>query len=328
MSDLVTFGEAMIRLSPPAQRRLEQTTTLEATVGGAELNVAAGVARLGLQTGWVSRLPDNPLGRLARDRAREFGVDVSHVDLAPDSRMGLYFVEYGASPRASSVLYDRAGSAFAELAEGSFDWPAILTGARAFHTTGITTAISPAAAGEVERALRAARAVGAITSYDLNFRGRLWTAEQARRVQEPLMELVDVLITTEEDAATVFGLTGQDYSAVARALAERFGFRVVTITVRGDVSVLRNTWTAIAYAEGHVFDDRTYDIELVDRIGGGDAYASGFLYGLMTGDVAKGVRYGNATSALQQTMWGDLPYVTLPEVERLLSGQAGTRIQR
>lgn len=327
MNDLVTFGEAMIRLSPPAQRRLEETTALEATVGGAELNVAAGAARLGLQTAWVSRLPDNPLGRMARNRAREFGVDVSHVDLAAGSRMGLYFVEYGASPRPSTVLYDRARSAFSELEAGSLDWPAILAGARAFHTTGITTALSPASAGEVERALRAAREAGALTSYDLNFRGKLWTPEQARRAQEPLMELVDVLVTTEEDAATVFGVTGEDYPTLARALVERFGFRVATITIRGDVSVLRNSWTAIAYADGTLVDDRTYEVELVDRVGGGDAYASGFLYGMLTGDVAKGVRYGDAASALQQTMWGDLSYVTLGEVETLLAG-GGTRIQR
>lgn len=327
MTDLVTFGEAMIRLSPPAQRRLEQTTELDVTVGGAELNVAGGAARLGLTTSWVSCLPDNPLGRMARNRAREFGIDVSHVRIVPDARMGLYFVEYGASPRPSSVLYDRASSAFAELVAGSFDWATILAGARAFHTSGITTALSSAAAGEVEHALRAARGAGALTSYDLNFRGKLWTPDEARRVQEPLMDLVDVLVTTEEDAGTVFGVTGDDYASVARALADRFGFRVVTITIRGDTSVTHNTWTAIAFAGGTVVDDRTYDIDLVDRVGGGDAYASGFLYGLLTGDVAKGVRYGDAASALQQTMWGDLTYATLPEVERLLAG-GGTRIQR
>lgn len=327
MSDLVTFGEAMIRLSPPASRRLEQTASLEVSVGGAELNVAAGVARLGLETAWVSRLPDNPLGRMTRNRAREFGVDTSRVAWASGSRMGLYFVEFGASPRPSTVLYDRARSAFSDLAEDSFDWPAIFVGVRAFHTSGITAALSDAATREVRAALTAARDAGTLTSYDLNFRTRLWTPEQARRVQEPLMSLVDVLITTEEDAARVLGVTGDDYCEVARTLAERFGFRIVTITLRGDVSVLRNTWTAIAFSDGVVVHDRTYELELVDRIGGGDAYAAGFLYGLLTGDVEKGVRYGDAFSALQQTMWGDLSYATAPEVEALLAG-SGLRIQR
>jgi 2-dehydro-3-deoxygluconokinase len=327
VSDLVTFGEAMIRLSPPASRRLEQTSSLDMAVGGAELNVAADVARFGLDTAWVSRLPDNPLGRMIRNRAREFGVDSSHVAWASGSRMGLYFVEFGSSPRPSTVLYDRERSAFSNLAAGSFDWPMILAGARAFHTSGITAALSDAAASEVRAALTAARDAGALTSYDLNFRARLWTPEQARQVQEPLMKLVDVLVTTEEDVATVFGVTGDDYSEVARALAERFGFRVVTITLRGDVSVLRNTWTAIAYSDGAVVRDRTYEIELVDRVGGGDAYAAGFLYGLLTGDVEKGVRYGNAFSALQQTTWGDLSYSTVSEVEALLAGRS-LRIQR
>lgn len=327
MSEVVTFGEAMIRLSPPGSRRLEQASSLDVGVGGAELNVAAGLARFGLETAWVSLLPDNPLGRMTRNRARELGIDTSRVAWTSGSRMGLYFVEFGASPRPSTVLYDRARSAFSDLAESSFDWPAILTGARAFHTSGITAALNDSASREVHAALTAARAAGALTSYDLNFRARLWTPEQARQVQEPLMELVDVLITTEEDAATVFGVKGDDYSEVARALAERFGFRIVTITMRGDISVLRNSWTAIAFSDGAVVTDRTYELELVDRIGGGDAYAAGFLYGLLTGNVEKGVRYGDAFSALQQTQWGDLSYTTPAEVEALLAG-GGLRIQR
>ena len=327
MADVVTFGEAMVRLAPPGQRRLEQTASLEVTVGGAELNVATGVSRLGLQAAWVSSLPENPLGRMVRNRAREFGVDTRHVAWDAAARMGLFFVEYGASPRASSVLYDRAGSALSQLRGAPFDWPAILTDARAFHTTGITPALGERPAHEVQASLAAARARQLVTSYDLNFRAKLWSPEQARALQEPLMGLVDVLITTEEDAGTVFGITGRDYREVARQLADRYGFKIVTITVRGDVSVLRNTWTAIAYSEGRFVDDRTYDLELVDRVGGGDAYAAGFLYGLLTGDIDKGVRYGNAFSALKQASWEDFNYATRAEVEALLQG-AGTRIAR
>jgi 2-dehydro-3-deoxygluconokinase len=327
MADVVTFGEAMIRLAPPGFRRIEGATSLDMTVGGAELNVATGVSRLGLSASWVSALPANALGRYVQNKAREFGVDTSSVAWDTAGRLGLYFVEYGASPRASSVLYDRSGSSIAELAGISFDWGHILSGAQLFHTTGVTTALSDRAASEVAASLRTARAAGIAVSYDLNFRAKLWDANKARSVQEPLMELVDILITTEEDAGVVFGVVGDDYREVARKLADRFGFKVVTITLRGNQSVLRNSWTSVAWASGAVVDDRTYDIELVDRIGGGDAYAAGFIYGYLTGDVAKAVRVGNAFSALKQSSWGDFNWATLAEVEAQVRG-AGPRIAR
>ena len=327
MTDVVTFGEAMLRLAPPGFRRLEQATSLDMTVGGAELNVAAGISRLGLSATWVSSLPENALGRFVLNRAREIGVDVSHVAWQRDGRLGLYFVEYGASPRPSTVLYDRSGSTIARVEPGSFDWGSIMTGARLYHTTGISAALSDRTATEVETSLKAARAAGLVVSYDLNYRAKLWDPARALAVQAPLMGFVDILITTEEDARVVFGITGDDYPEVARKLADRFGFKVVTITIRGDQSVLRNTWTAIACVDGECIDDRTYEIEVVDRVGGGDAYAAGFLYGYLTGDVAKGVRYGNAFSALKQTTFGDFSWATPAEVEAQLAG-AGPRIVR
>lgn len=327
LGPVVTFGEAMLRLAAPDHQRLEQVHSLEVTVGGAELNVAAGMSRLGLEARWVSRVPDNPLGRMIRNRAREFGVDASMVAVDAGARAGLYFLEPGASPRASAVLYDRAGSAFSRIVPGEIDWSAALSGASLFHTTGITPALSDGAAQSVRDAIAAAREAGVPVSYDLNYRARLWTEEQARSVQEPLMAEIDILITTEEDTRRVFGITGSDYRDVAHRLADRFGLRVVTITLRGDTSVLRNTWTAIAYADGVDYDDRTYDIEIVDRVGGGDAYAAGFLYGWLTRGVEAGVRYGNAFSAIQQTLPGDLAYVTRAEVEAQLKG-AGLRIAR
>lgn len=324
---VVTFGEAMLRLAAPNHQRLEQATSLDVTVGGAELNVAAGVSRLGLDARWVSRVPDSPLGRIVRNRAREFGVDTSFVSWGRGERVGLYFLEPGASPRASAVIYDRAGSAFSRLDPSEIDWKAALEGASVLHTTGITPALSDECAVAVRDAFAAARAAGIPVTYDLNYRAKLWSEERAREVQEPLMADVDVLITTEEDTKRVFGITGEDYRDVARRLVDRFGFDVVTITLRGDVSVLRNTWTAIAHAGGVDYDDRSYDIEIVDRVGGGDAYAAGFLYGWLTADVATGVRYGNAFSALQQTLPGDLAWLTKAEVEAQLSG-AGLRIAR
>ncbi len=327
MYDVVTFGEAMIRLCPPNFRRLEQTTSLEVTAGGAELSVAAGVSRLGLTSAWVSRLPDNPLGRMVRNKASEFGVDTSHIVWAEGERVGIYFIEYGASPRSSSVLYDRANSAISNIKAGEVDWKAVFTDCKLFHTSGITPALSNTAAEVTAEALKAAKEAGCTVSYDLNYRATLWSQEKARECQTPLMDHVDILITTEEDTERVFGIKGEDYKEVAAKLADRFKFEVVTITLRGTPSVWRNTWTAIAYAGGKFYDDVTYDIEVVDRVGGGDSYTSGFLYGYLTGDVEKGVRYGNAFSALKQTSWSDFNWSTLAEVERQLKG-AGLRISR
>ena len=327
MFDVVTFGETMLRLAAPPFRRLEQTTTLEVNVGGSELNVAVGVSRLGLKAAWVSRLPNNPLGRMVGNKARELGVDTSHIIWADGERLGLYFLEYGASPRASSVLYDRANSAISHIRPGEVDWASIFKGTRLFHTSGITPALSDSAAAVTAEALKAAKEAGCLVAYDLNYRAKLWSQTKARACQEPLMEYVDLLLTTEEDTKRVFDIEGEDYKEVALKLSERFGFKVVTITIRGDISVWRNTWTSIAYADGTVYDDRVYDIELVDRVGGGDAYSAGFLYGHLTGDVEKGVRYGNAFSALKQTIWGDFNWATIEEVEQQLKG-ASLRITR
>lgn len=327
MTDVVTFGEAMIRLSPPLFRRLEQATSLDVAVGGAELNVAVGVSRLGLSSTWVSCLPENALGRMAQNKARELGVDTSWLAWDPGGRMGLYFVEYGSSPRPSSVTYDRANSSISRLDGAEFAWESILADARLFHTTGITAALSDRAADQVRVSMETAHRLGVLVSYDLNYRARLWTEDKARAVQEPLMSSVDVLITTEEDTRRVFGIEGTDYEEVARKLADRFGVKVVTITLRSDHSVLRNGWTAIAYADGAIIRDKTYEIEIVDRVGGGDAYAAGFAYGFLNADAATGLRYGNAFSALKQTMWSDFCWATLGEVEALLAG-AGLRIVR
>lgn len=355
MSDVVTFGEAMIRLSPPDFLRLEQTHSLDVRVGGGELNVAVGVSRLGLRSAWVSRLPNNPLGRLVCNKAREQGVNTDYVLSAKEGRCGLYFLEFGASPRASSVLYDRANSAISKIEPGQVDWAAALRGARWFHTSGITPALSASAAAATREALEAARNAGVRVSYDLNYRSKLWTPEQARACQEPLMDMVDILITTEEDTRVVFGIVPQQgrpaarderadgagpagadfasvsaepYKEVARKLAEKFGFKAVAITLRENPSVLRNTWTAIAYADGQFFEDRKYDLEVVDRVGGGDAFSAGFIYGcLVTGSYQVAVQYGVAFSALKQTHPGDFAWVTRQEVEGLMKG-ASLRVAR
>jgi 2-dehydro-3-deoxygluconokinase len=327
MVDVVTFGECMLRLSPAAFQRLEQATQLDITAGGSELNVAAGVARLGLTSAWVSRLPDNPLGRMVRNKAREMGVDTSHVLWTKDDRLGLYFVEYGASPRASSVVYDRKMSAISLLRPGEVPWKGVFEGCRLFHVSGITPALSDSAAAVTAEAISAAKAAGALVSYDLNYRAMLWTREKAREVQTPFMSDIDVLITTEEDTERVFGITADSYHQVAEKLADRFKIRVVAITLRGTPSVWRNTWSALAYSEGTFLDDVTYEIEVVDRVGSGDAFSAGFLFGYLTQDVGRGLKVGNAFAALKHTSWSDFNWATLEETEALIKG-AGLRIVR
>jgi 2-dehydro-3-deoxygluconokinase len=327
MPDVVTFGECMLRLSPPDFQRLEQATQLNITVGGSELNVAAGVARLGLSSTWVSRLPENPLGRMVRNKAREMGVDTSHLLWTKEDRLGLYFVEYGASPRASSVLYDRGMSAIACIQPGEVRWKAVFEGCRLFHVSGITPALSDSAAEVTAEAISAAKACGALVSYDLNYRAKLWSQEKARQVQTPFMDDVDILITTEEDTERVFGITGDDYRQVARKLADEFEIDVVAITLRGTPSVWRNTWSALAYSNGKYYDDGEYEIEVVDRVGSGDTFSAGFLFGLLTQDVARGVKVGNAFAALKHSSWGDFNWTTLEETEALIKG-AGLRIVR
>src|SRR5512137_2259524 len=321
MYDVVTFGEAMVRLSPPNSQRLEQAQSLNVHAGGAELNVAVGVTRFGLKSAWVSKLPKNGLGYLVRSRAQEFGVDCSHLVWSDKGRAGIYFVEFGASPRASSVLYDRANSAISLIQPGEVDWPKVFKGSKHCHMSGITPALSASATQATAEALKAAKKAGCTVSYDLNYRKKLWTPADAKKVQEPMMADVDVLITTEEDTNVVFGIKEKDYEAVAERLAQTFKIKIVAITLREDLSVLRNHWTAIAYQDGKIYKDKKYDVEIVDRVGAGDSFTAGFLYGwIKEKDVEKGVRYGNAFAALKHTVPGDLNLCTVEEVETQLKG--------
>ena len=328
MYDVVTFGEAMVRLSPPHFQRLEQAQSLDVNAGGAELNVAVGVTRFGMRSAWISKLPKNPLGYLIRDRAQEFGVDCSNIVWSDQGRAGIYFLEFGASPRASSVLYDRSGSAISMIKPGEVDWTKVFNGSKHFHVSGITPALSSSAAETTVEALKEAKKAGCTISYDLNYRKKLWTPADAKKIQEPMMADVDILITTEEDTNVVFGIKEKDYETVAEKLARTFKLKVVAITLREDLSVWRNNWTAIAYQDGKIFRDRKYEVEIVDRVGAGDAFTAGFLYGwIKMKDIEKGVQYGNAFAALKHTLPGDFNWSTLEEVEAQLKG-AGLRISR
>jgi 2-dehydro-3-deoxygluconokinase len=325
--DVITFGEAMVRLSPPNFRRLEQARSLDVQVGGAELNTAVALARLGRTTAWVSRLTDNPLGRLIANHAREAGVATEHVVWTKDDRVGVYYLEFGAAPRASSVLYDRKGAAIANVKPDMVAWAHVFAGAKWFHVTGITPALSASAAETTREALQAARAAKVSTSIDLNYRVKLWGPEEAGRCMSELMQYCDVLITTEEDTERVFGITGSDYEDVAAQVAQRFSLQVVAITLRENPLVWKNTWTAIAYRDGTVYRTRSYEVEIVDRLGAGDSFAAGLIHGLLDGDLQKGLDYGVAASALKHSIPGDFAWITRDEVEALLRGP-GLRISR
>ena len=327
INDIITFGEAMIRLSPPNFRRLEQAASLDVLVGGAELNTAVGLARLGHKTAWVSRLTNNPLGRLIANRAREAGVNTDHVLWTDEDRVGVYFLEFGAAPRASSVLYDRKGAAIAALRPDMINWAKVFAGGKWFHVTGITPALSQGAAETTREALQAARAAGLRTSIDLNYRIKLWSQADAGCWMTEFMQLSDVLITTEEDSERVFGITGKDYEDVAGQLARRFPVQVVAITLRDNPLVWKNTWTAIAYQKGTIFRTRSFEVEIVDRLGAGDSFAAGLIHGLLENDVQKGLDYGVAASALKHSIPGDFAWITPAEVEVLLKG-GGLRISR
>ena len=336
--DLVTFGEAMVRLTPPAFQRLEQAHSFDAYVGGGELNVAVAAARLGIASRWVSRLPENALGRMIANAAREQGVD-AHIEWTPNDRAGLYFAELGAAPRASSVLYDRAASAISRVTPGEIDWASVFDGARWFHVSGITPALSESAAKVTAESLVAAKKAGLTVSYDLNYRSKLWSAEKATTVQEPLMEHVDVLITTEEDTHAVFGIgaevtddysdvDAESYAKVALTLAKKFDFRAVAITLRENPRVLLNNWSAIVAADGKIHRAPQYEVEVIDRIGAGDAFSAGLIVSrLENRDWNDAVRFATAASALKHSIPGDFCLVTRGEVEQILRG-ASLRVSR
>jgi 2-dehydro-3-deoxygluconokinase len=264
---------------------------------------------------------------MVRNKTREQGVDTSHIVWSDGGRVGIYFLEFGATPRASSVLYDRAGSAVSTLAPGEVDWKAALSGCKLFHTSGITPALSKSCAEATAEAVKAAKAAGCKVSFDVNYRAKLWTEQEANACLVPMMEHVDILITTEEDTGKVFGIREKDYQTVAVKLHERFGFEVVAITLREDLSVLRNNWSTFAYADGKFYNSTKYEVEVIDRVGAGDSFSAGFIYGYLTGDVEKGISYGTAFSALKHSIPGDLNWATLAEVENLIKG-GGLRIQR
>ena len=342
MAKVVTFGEIMLRLSPPGFERFLQTSTFVATFGGGEANVAVSLAQFGVESVYVTALPKHAIGEAAVRALRTEGVHTQHIIRSGD-RIGIYYAEAGASQRASQVIYDRARSSIAEMRADAINWRAAFDGASWFHVTGITPALGAQAADATSRAIDTAHNAGVKVSVDLNYRKKLWTEAKAQEVMGPLMRNVDVVIANEEDLQSVLGVhvpgtdvtSGQLNIEGFRAAAERvtrdFGPPMVAITLRESVSASDNGWSAALWeaATGTMHRSQRYDVRLVDRIGGGDSFAAGLIYGLVTGrSPHDALRFAVAASALKQSIPGDFNRVTVDEVDRLAAGDASGRVQR
>lgn len=341
MATVVTFGEIMLRLKPPHVLRLGQSPDLEATFGGGEANVAVSLARFGHHARFVSAIPANPVGDWCVQSLRGHGVDVGHL-LRRGERLGIYFLEAGASQRASTVTYDRAGSAISQVGPGQIDWSTTLTGATWFHTTGITPALSASCAAATAEALRAAKAAGCRTSLDLNYRKKLWSKAKAQEVMSGLMGQVDIVIANEEDCESVFGIRAggtavasghlerERYLDVAGQMLTRFpAVQQVAITLRESLSASRNGWSGVLIdRQGHAFA-RRYELDVVDRVGGGDSFAAGLIHALGSGLPRQpAIEWAVAASALKHSIVGDLNLVSTAEVEALVGGDGSGRVQR
>ena len=339
---VVTFGEIMLRLSPPGLERFLQSPVLSATFGGGEANVAVSLAHFGCESVYVTALPAHAIGEAALHALRAEGVGTDHI-VRRGSRVGIYFAETGASQRASTVIYDRAHSAISELSPDSIDWSAVLSGAAWFHVTGITPALGPNAAQATARAILAAREAGARVSFDLNYRRKLWTEAEAQRVVGPLLRNVDLVVANEEDLQSVLGievantdvaaghLAIEGYTHAAERVTSDFGPRMVAITLRESVSASDNGWSALLWdaGAGTMLRSQRYDVRVVDRIGAGDSFAAGLIYGLLAERApADALRFAVAASALKHSIPGDFNRVTVDEVDRLARGDASGRVQR
>jgi 2-dehydro-3-deoxygluconokinase len=337
---VVTFGEIMLRLAPEGYYRFVQARTLAASFGGGEANVAVSLANFGLDAAFVTKLPEHEIGQAAVNRLREFGVDTTGI-LRGGSRVGIYFLEKGASQRPSKVIYDRAHSAIAEASPQEFDWKTLLEGASWFHFTGITPALGDKAAAITREACQEAKARGITVSCDLNYRKNLWPREKAGEVMGSLMEYVDVCIANEEDAADVFGIRAKDsdvsggkispegYRDVARTLTDRFGFRRTAITLRESLSANDNNWSALLYTGEECYFSKTYPVRIVDRVGGGDSFAAGLIYGTLSSLSPRDtLEFAVAASCLKHSIEGDFNHVPAAEVLKLAQGDASGRVQR
>ncbi|MBD3288015.1 sugar kinase [candidate division KSB1 bacterium] len=309
--DVITLGETMLRLAAPSKQRLEQCSSLDMTVGGSELTVAANLAGIGAKTAWISRLPENPMGRFVANKAREQGVDTSRIVWTndPDARVGLYFVEMGAKPRPSRVYYDRRNSAASRMTFAETNWSALLPEARIVHMSGITPALSESCAGLTFDLLKAAREEQCLVSFDLNYRSKLWSEGDAGECYRRLLPDIDILITNRYDCERFFSLKG-DESEMAVELSDKYSIRIIAFTSGEAPAVWSGRWSASLWYDGEFFAaPEAEEIEVVDRFGAGDAFAAGLLKGVLEDDPETALQLGNAMAAISQTTFGDIAWI-------------------
>ena len=342
MAKIVTFGELMLRLQPFNYERFVQASSVEFSFGGGEANVAVSLANYDMDVAFVTKLPKHAIGQAAVNSLRRYGVDTTMITRGGE-RVGIYFNEKGASQRGSVCIYDRANSAISQASTADFDWAKIFEGAEWFHFTGITPALGSNVVEICREACKAAKAAGCKISCDLNYRGKLWTRDEARAAMTDLCQYVDVCISNEEDAKDVFGieaeatdiyggkLNHEGYKSVAKQLADKFGFEMVAITLRESRSAFDNGWSAMLYdarKDEYCFSKK-YDLHIIDRVGGGDSFGGGLIYACMNGyDTQAAVEFAVAASALKHSIGGDYNMVTVAEVEKLAGGDGSGRIQR
>ena len=338
---VITFGEIMLRLAPEGYYRFVQAESYGATYGGGEANVAVSLANYGHEAEFVTAVPANPIGECAVAALRKYGVETKNIVRCGD-RLGIYFLETGASMRASNVVYDRANSSIATATADKFDFDKIFDGADWFHFTGITPAVSDVAAEVTEAALKAAKAKGVTVSCDLNFRKKLWSSEKAQKVMTNLMQYVDVCIGNEEDAEKVLGfkpgetdvtsgeLEMAGYKDIFNQMCDKFGFKFVISSLRESFSASHNGWKAMIYNGEEFYESKRYDINpIIDRVGGGDSFSGGIIHGLLTKpNQGAALEFAVAASALKHTINGDFNLVSAEEVEALAGGDASGRVQR
>ena len=340
MAKIITFGEVMLRLAPFGYYRFIQTDRFEATYGGAEANVAVSLANYGENVAFVTKLPQNLIGQAAINSLRRFGVDTDLI-VRGGERVGIYYCEKGASQRGSMVIYDRKYSSIQQAKPGDFDWKKIFKGAKWFHFTGITPALGPDVAALCLEACKAAKANKMTVSTDLNYRGKLWTKDEAKATMTKLLKYVDVVIANEDDCADVLGIRAANtdttkgaldekgYESVAKQVQEAFKLKMVAITLRTSISASDNKWAAMLYDGKKFYHSKEYLIHITDRVGGGDSFGAGLIYGMTHKFPAqKTLEFAVAASCLKQTIEGDYNQVSVDEVLKLADGNASGRISR
>lgn len=337
---VITFGELMLRLAPEGYYRFVQADKFGATYGGGEANVAVSLANYGLDVAFVSKIVKNPIGDAAVNSLRRFGVDTSLITRGGE-RLGIYFLEKGASQRPSKVVYDRAHSSISEATQEDFDWNKIFEGVDWFHFTGITPALGKNVADICLTAVKEAKKRNITISCDLNYRKKLWSKQEANETMSKLAEYIDVVIANEEDAADVFDihasksdvtkgeLNRDGYIEVAKKLTDKFGFKKVAITLRESISANDNKWSGMLYVNGEAYFSRKYDVHIVDRVGGGDSFGGGLIYSLLNEfEPQKAIEFAVGASCLKHTIEGDYNLVSVDEVLSLIGGDASGRVQR